>query len=344
MEEIKFSENPIKDTWKILLKYSYTSNIERYLKETVENHFIQSIAGSIVQSYEYFSSFTKVSLNTSPLLLYYGFVNLIFAGSSMITKEKIIIKNHGLTLALPTNDSKKIGDCLINISNSNDGAYKTYNSIFSDNSNFPQKIKLKDIFSMIPELKNDFEECYDQPSLCLPVEVVKRREGDLERIEIKDIIQDLSLVEIVDYEKCYIKPQTTNKYIILRKKINGIDIGIRSISGQKFLYQYLEINNQKYYFDVLMIYFLGLYALGNISRYHPEIWYPFVQTDQTGEKSIVEDFLSLAHRILPNLILNKILDKRITFTNNEIGLIDKTTEYDPEDVKKIIKEELRGRN
>lgn len=343
MDEFKYSENPINDTWKMILKYSYTSNIEKYLGESSDKEFNQSIAGSIVQSSEYFSSFSKVSLNTSPLLLYYGFVNLLFASSSMITKKNIIIKNHGLSITLP-DDSSNIGDCIINISNSNDGAYNIYNSIHSKGSNYPQKIKIKDIFSMIPELKHDFEECYSQHSLCLPIEIIKRREGEIERIKINELLQDLSSINIVDYDKSYLQPQKTNKYIILRKKLNGDDIGTKSISGQKFLYQYFKSNSKDYEFNEIMIYFIGLFAFGYISRYHPEIWYPFVQTDQTGEKSLVEDFLSLAHRILPNLILNKIHNKRIIFTNNEIGMVDKTTQYDPEDVKKIIKEEMRGRN
>ena len=342
MDEFKYSENPIRDTWKMILKYSYTSNIEKYLANEIDKEFIQSIAGSFVQSSEYFNSFDKVSLNTSPLLLYYGFVNLLFASSSMITNNRIKIKNHGLSICLPK-DSSYIGDCIIKISNSEVGAYKTYNSIYSNNSIFPKNIKIKNILSMIPELKKDYEDCYNQHSLCVPIEIIKRREGDIERIKINDLLQDISTLDIVDFEKSYLKPQTTNEYIIFRKKINGVDIGIKSISGQKYLYQYFIHESKKYNFNQIMIYFMGLFSFGYISRYHPEIWYPFVQTDQSGEKSLVEEFLLLSHRILPNIILNKIHNKRIVFTNNEIGMIDKTKQYDPEDVKRIIKDELRTR-
>ena len=63
----------------------------------------------------------------------------------------------------------------------------------------------------------------------------------------------------------------------------------------------------------LIILFMGLFALGNISRYKPQIWNPFVRADIIGERLLVERFIAIAKRYIPNLVLNLIRKKRIEF-------------------------------
>lgn len=218
MKEYKYSENSINDIWKGLLKFSYITNIEKHLNSTLDDKLKNSIAGSIIQSYEYFNSFQNVTLNTSPLLIYYGYVNLLYATTILKTQTNCKIKNHGMSLKL--SDSQSIGDTIINLFDSPEGALFKYSNALSPDDNYPNSISIKDIFSLIPELKFDFEECYlGQKSLCLPVETVKRREDTVERISLGAISQDLSENNIIDYDKAYITPQLTNEYLILRKKL-----------------------------------------------------------------------------------------------------------------------------
>ena len=56
---------------------------------------------------------------------------------------------------------------------------------------------------------------------------------------------------------------------------------------------------------------------------------------------MVEDFLSIASRKLPNLVLNLILGKEIHFLYNAMGTVDLSKDYDPDDVKKIVHDEIK---
>ena len=87
--------------------------------------------------------------------------------------------------------------------------------------------------------------------------------------------------------------------------------------------------------------FMALYALGFISRYHPEIWNPFIRNDISGEKLLIEKFLYYSRRFLPNLALNYIMDNKVVFVNETQGFIDNSLYMTKNEVKSIVKEEFR---
>lgn len=98
MSEIIYSENAEDDIWEQLLKFSYQSNISKHIGGEVESEITNIVAGSITQAFEYFKSYKDVSLNTSPLLLYYGTINLLYGFITLKRNSIIIIKNHGAKL------------------------------------------------------------------------------------------------------------------------------------------------------------------------------------------------------------------------------------------------------
>lgn len=340
MQEIKYSEDPISDIWKKLLKYSFGSNVKK-ATDIEDEKIVNAITGSIVQAHEYFTTSKHVTLNTSPLLLYYGCVNLLYGTALVLTKQNIHIKNHGASLSVSESE-KAIGNTEIFISSSPDGAFATFNNIFSNDNPFPKLWKIRDIFSYIPDIKTEFEECYaSESSNCIPVETVKRKNDKLDRIKQSDLNKDLNKNSIVDFDKAYLNAQRTNEYIILREKLKSKEIGVFSISQQKNLLTYSNYDGKPYFLDQPMSIFLGLYALSVLSRYHPAKWYPFVQKDDTGEKGLVEDFLSIASRKLPNIALNLIKGKEMHFLSNAMGTIDLSKDYDPEEVKRIVNDEIK---
>ena len=342
MRELRYSEEPVKDIWKKLLKYSFGSNV-RKATGIEDEGIVNSISGSIVQAQEYFTAANNVTLNTSPLLMYYGCVNLLYGTALILTKQNIQIKTHGASLLMPKSEPS-IGGTEISLSSSADGAFFTFNRILSKNNPFPKSWRVRDILSYIPDIKAEFEECYSPAtSNCIPVETVKRKNDKLDRIHLADLKSDFQKESIVDFDKAYLNAQKTNEYIILREKLKSKEVGIFSMSGQKNLTVYSKRDGKNYYIDQLMAIFLGLYSLSVLSRYHPATWYPFVQRDDTGEKGLIEDFLMAASRKLPNLTLNFILGKEIHFLCNTMGTVDLSKDYDPEEVRKIVHEEIRTR-
>ena len=150
---------------------------------------------------------------------------------------------------------------------------------------------------------------------------------------------DTAIERIVDFSKEYLKAQITNDYIILREKLTSTDIGTYSISGQKYLINEFEIGSNKYHLNQIMSFFLGLYSLSVLSRYHPALWYEFIQKDETGERSLIENFLSVSARKLPNIVLDLITGKENRFQPSITGYVDLSKDYDPEDVRRIARDE-----
>ncbi len=86
--------------------------------------------------------------------------------------------------------------------------------------------------------------------------------------------------------------------------------------------------------------FMGLFALGYLSRYHPEVWHPFVKRDESGERLVVEKLLSTASRFLPNLILESMYGYRMQFITEAQGTTDLTTSLSKAEVENIVKQML----
>ena len=59
--------------------------------------------------------------------------------------------------------------------------------------------------------------------------------------------------------------------------------------------------------------YMAFYALSFLSRYHPELWNPFVKTDSTGERHVFAKCVDVARRAFPNLVLNQLLGYSVEF-------------------------------
>lgn len=279
------TENPEADIWKALLHFSFPRNIKASLG-SISDDVVNSVSGSILQANAYFRSAREAPLDISPLLTYYGAINLVSAACTFLDKKIPPIKNHGATLSLPESFSR-LGEIEIVLYGSQ-GGIQTFANIFCPNENLANGSKwtLSELFGSVPDLKNDFDACYpDLMPFVIPVEIVKQREWSYERIRKEDLQrlpEQFDWNSIRDFKKSYLQPQSNNDHIILNRKINFLPCGVHSISGRKFL----EIEHRKptgsYAPGVVVSEIMGLYALGYLSRYRPEIWTPFVRNSAPG--------------------------------------------------------------
>jgi len=328
-----FAEDPNAEQWQMIMNFSYSDNIKNYFKkrniEIDNKDFLETIAGSILQAKEYFDASNMVSLNTSPLLLYYGVTNLLFGVSCLLCAKPLNITNHGMKLSWPKDRAKRIADVEIVPFNPKSGALSQFCNIFCSGEIIPygKNWTLLEIIGSIPDLKQDFDDFYSNArSYVIPVQDVKRKDDSLERIridEIKRFEEGEKILEIIEsLDDCYLSPQSSGKYIILRKRIGGKDVGVFSLSGQKFL-QIAHIKGSRCVTLPIIIYiYMGLFALGFLSRYHPDIWSVFIRSDFTGEKQLLSKFINISRRYLPNLLINFIYGMRMQFTNAVQGVLD----------------------
>lgn len=348
-----FTESPEEEQWKLLLNYTYSNNIKKYLKkinvQNPEDNLIEGISGSILQAKEYFEASKLCTLQISPLLLYYTATNLLYGIANLTSGSINIIKDHGMFLNIPEH-LERIADIEIKPTNPATGALSLFSKIYSNDCQLcdTSRWKLIEVFGSIPDLRDDFLNCYDDAEpFVIPVEIVKEKRNKLERIDpldmsrYKNIGEALSRIDGLD--KNYIKPQYSNqmKYIILRPKISGEEVGIYSVSGRKYMQLAHLKNRQLINPSVIILMFMALYSLGHICRYHPEIWNPFVRNDTTGERLLIEKCLLSCRRLLPNLVLDFLLKERVCFVPETQGILDISGIITKREIEEIVREKIR---
>jgi len=352
-----FTEDPDYEQWQMLSNFIYPSNIERFFeKRGIENYdeeLLELISGSILQAQEYFHANTLVSLNTSPLLLYYGVVNLLFAASILASAKNVHIENHGIKLE--TTNIKRLAETEFTpcFSTEHGGLFQ-FCTIFCPNINVSRyasqgKWTLLEILGSIPELKQDFEACYGTQSYVIPVQIVKNKSDYVERIDLNefntsDVMEELLKVD--NFEESYIKPNIAseffkNQHVFIRRKIGSEQINETSVFGQVFLQKFHNKQNHRITLPSIIYMYMGLFALGYLSRYKPAIWSPFVRSDSTGEKQVIEKFIRICKRVLPNMVLNFIYETKFYFVKEMYEPLDLSKEVTEEQIRKIVAKEMK---
>ncbi len=327
---IVFSENPEKDLWRELLQFSYDANIARYVKKkglTVDQEVINCITGSFVQAYEYYRSAQDANTQIAPLLLYYGSTNLLYGMANLLSGSKNTIDNHGMKIFVPEGKTF-IADVGIRFLSPKTGGIHVFSRALgytNDLTGFGDW-KLKEFLDSIAEINGDYIQCYElQAGRIAMLDVFNTPDGKVEKIyfteENKDAI--LSLFSDVDgLTKSYlnITPAheywTNREYFVLRHKLNGNDISELSYSGQPFIRAGHRKNGHLVTLPTLLNMYISLFALASLCRYYPERWSPFVINDTTGEKLLVEKLLFFARRMIPNYVLNCIIDDKVQYSHN----------------------------
>ena len=342
------TEDPVEEQWRLLDRFGYASNIDTSLKSRgfvqVEQSTLQLIAGSIRQSRAYFRLATSSPLDISPLLLHYGAYSGLIAACSLATNSPPPIEHHGMVLV--DQPIQRIADTALIPRNPRKGALPILASLLarvSVPSGFPWS--LGDILSSLPDIRAEAITSYpDILTHCVPVEIVRTKKLALERVRLADLSQwpdPASAIQTVPgLSQAYLTPQVKPDHIILFPRVGSDPIGTYSISGRK----HLEIPHQKGQAHITIpqefLMFMGLFILGSLSRYRPDVWNPFVQSDTTGERLVIEKFISVSSRFFPNLLLSRIVGQRIQFAAQSEGVTDLTSSLTQEEIERMIDEAL----
>jgi len=344
--KIIFTEQPDFEQWIRINKFTYEKNIKDYFasKNILEydSLLIEKISGSLNQAYEYFQTAKNTSLHISPLLVYYGYTNLLYGIMCLKTGKNVIIKDHGMKIQI-NDDMVQVGEVSIRPVNNDTGGLAVYSKYYSNNIKLCDSGEwgLNEVLGMIPELHHYFMELYNKNPFVLPIERVNSDSGYLERI----IISDERIKKLLDYfyefnhvKKTYLRPQVNDNYVILRKKIHSEDITVSSLSGERFLQLPIIKNGAEYIPNKIVSYLMALFTLSYLSRYRPETWFPFVNNDNSGEKLIFEKFISLSIRVLPNIVLNELENEEYIFTNKMNSVIETEKKLTRREIENMINE------
>ena len=348
-----FSENPENDLWRELLQFSYDENVKRYLFEKgLENNeeIINIITGSFLQAFEYYKLSKTANLQIAPLLLYYGSTNLLNGMCVLTSGEKCDIKNHGMKIH--PDGIKKIADTKVTFLSADSGGVHIFSKVFGFQLNLTEygDWYLKDFLDSIAEIHEDYVNCYknDEGKIIL-LDVFNTPDGKVEKVyfsqENKEKIAE-KLYGVDNFNKSYLQPtmaksfNSSEEYFVLRHKINGKDISEIAYSGQPYLRASHMKNSKNITVPTIINMYVSLFILASLCRYYPEKWSPFVQKDTTGEKLLMEKFLFFSRRIIPNIVLDFLTNKKVLYVSDKYQPTETIKLVGEHEVKEIVKREV----
>lgn len=351
-----FSEQPESDLWRELLQFTYEANIKRYLVKKgneADEDTINCIAGSFLQANEYYKAAKDANLQISPLLLYYGSTNLLYGMVNLLSGSINKISNHGMKIFIPE-QMNFIADTKIRFLSPVDGGVHVVARALGfapDLTGFGDW-SLREFLDSIAEICADFVQCYDVQAGCIVMlDIFNTPDGKVEKIyfseENKNVL--LALLEKVEgFGKSYLRVtsakefKTNKEYFVLRHKLIGKDISEQSYSGQPYLRAGHIKNSQLITIPTILNMYISLFAFASLCRYFPERWSPFILKDTTGEKLLVEKFMYYARRLIPNYVLNKILETTVHYSSSRYTGTDTIKLVGEHQVQEMVERKVKS--
>lgn len=347
------TESAAQEQRRILSQYAYGQIVMRFLEGrgfAVEDTTVNYITGCIRQSDAYFTSARRAPLDISPLLLYYGAANLLGGVAALLQGSRLQIKSHGMKVDNPPDLSAGIGQVEITPQLGTGSGLQLLAAAFFPGTRFPnaEPWSLAELFGSIPDLQTEYTALFpDLPRYVIPVETLRHSGTDVERVRLSDLGSDDRGIfdSIPGFRDIYTGSHSVNQsdYIILRRRLGAIsELGVYSVSGKRFLSVGHKKGSALIALEPMLIVFMILYGLGYLSRYHPQFWNPFVRSDETGERLLVERFVNVAERILTNLVLNVLEGERLVFINKHQAEMRSERLHEEEEVRLLVREEVES--
>ncbi len=300
--------------WSRLSYFETEYNARQFLKKkfTLPDEDLidtaRSLAFTMKTAKEYFESADRVSLLTRPLLLFYGMTALskvLFMATHGIKSPS---KGHGL-------ETPKL-EAFKDLSTSvrKEGTFPQFHSCYSKEKLFRRKFRMKELLSLVPEIKVEYETVYDEKSRALKILRIQNRiylvDSEIEKYknlatDLKGFSPEITPIGKTEIGICILSSAT---------KIPSI----RAVSGEKYLVLPLRRHNQNLFLPEMSVHFLIMYLLGMISRYRPKEWGETIEGEKSGEIYIIQKFLETVTRKFPNLILNKLCNQNFVFMSPQL--------------------------
>ena len=350
-----FTENPENDLWRELLQFTYEANIKRYLDKkgiSADDKVQSCIVGAFLQAYEYYKSAKDANLQISPLLLYYGSTNLLYGMVNLLSGSINKINNHGMKILIPE-AMDFIADTQVRFLSPVDGGVHVIARTIGFNHDLTGfgDWKLREFLDSIAEINSDFIQCYEeQAGRIAMLDAFNTPDGKVEKLYFTEENRESSLAllqGVEGFDKSYLRltvakeHETGKEYFVLRHKLTGQDISEQSYSGQPYLRAGHNKNSQIITVPTILNMYVTLFALASLCRYHPERWSPFVLKDMTGEKLLIEKFLYFARRLIPNYVLNKILNDQLQYSATKYKAIDTIKLVGEHQVQEMVERNVR---
>ncbi|WP_181438585.1 YaaC family protein [Paenibacillus sambharensis] len=346
------TEEPIRHLWNRLDVLASVTGATTFIKRRAEEQGIQleddileeksrGLAFCIRSAREYFNTKIEGNITSASLAYYYGTFSLLKA--LLITKienplslksiEEYTKYGHGLKSYVNEGVFPE-SEYIIILTNGffakflsifgyvvRDIGISTRYNTFSDlvNGADAQKIiSFKDLVSRIPEISGMFIELFNEQPRYLAYnalnhpdhpEIEVKFQKNSEYIAFEDVYDilgwddSISLCNYDEYGEQGIKTITKiDKNLIVNKQTHS------SVLSQTCYVKPLHGIN-----DVLLLDFMLLYHISIWVRYRPALWRELIDGEHDKYRSLITNFMIAVERVVPNLVLDRLYNKRHLF-------------------------------
>lgn len=335
------TQEPYRKMWDTFVYFENEQTVIRFLRERYETLGFPDPQRSaylatpkliygIKQAREYYRAAESCDIMTKPLLLYYGMMSLVRA--FIVTRDPdypttTSVLKHGLSTRKLKKDSYQFIEDEIRVQK--DGVFVVLHTMLGG-SPFQerQRVLVKDLLSVIPELSLSYQQVYGLPSVCELEEKTESDDGywDLPRwiLQVKGFTREefLKLLNHTDSSRTtqagrpvfYLKDEDPpgRLRIFHTSPVKSHPLLIPDSTGKAYLrYPLAE--------DVLIpeisLHFMVMFVLGMLCRYETEKWGEMILTLFSQDVFIINEFLNLSTRKFPNLILDELFDEQYIFSS-----------------------------
>ena len=351
---VDHAEAPVKEIWSRLSLFESEYNSKEFLRrfgltDDDLSNVARSLAFTMRTAREYYEAADQVTILTHPLLVFYGMTALA---------KTLFISTHGKKSPSTRHGLQKIKEwsgtfAELSVSIPKEGTFPQFHGCYSKQDLYKMIFSIKELMSLVPEIKVEFETVYNEKSQAL--RILRNPDGvhvvDSELSSYVDLANRIFTIPGVNETYMPHAQEIGNKLILYYSRINpqAEDPVIRAVSGEEYLVLPLKRDESNVSVPELSAHFLIMYLLGMLSRYQPEEWGEIIKGEETGEIYIVRKFLETTTRKFPNLVLNELRNRNFVFLSPGIETptkkrLDEDQLSDIYDyVSRKLAEELRGR-
>ncbi|BCJ87462.1 YaaC family protein [Effusibacillus dendaii] len=334
------TEEPYRKMWDTFVYFENEQTASRYLRERYEKIGLPDPQRSaylatpklifgIKQARQYYRAAESCDIMTKPLLLYYGMMSLaraFIASCDPDYPSNTSVLKHGLSTRKLKRDSYQFMEDEIRIQK--DGLFIVLHQLlggspFSDK----QKVYIKNLLAVIPELADGYQRLYGLPSVCelhtrqtenktywdLPrwllqaanhtreefLSLLNRMSGNSYNLP-KDIFQLAESDPPGRLHVYHLSPVTFHPLLIY------------DFYGQSYIRYPLADDTV---IPEISLHFMVMFVLGMLCRYETERWGEMILSYYSQDVYLINEFLNISMRKFPNLILNELFGEQYIFYN-----------------------------
>ena len=281
----------------------------------------RQVAYCIVQASEYYKAADSVTIDTSPLLYFYGMLALSKALIVANEPGTLLddIKYHGLkaerSAALPALEEQRV--------RTDDGVFARLTNVIQG-FRYPKgaAFVLMDVLSISPELSDVYERIFNAPARCLIRYHIRLHSINPYSLEVCVVAPDADYIskripELVgDFD---LRPNTQGgesawfKWFRSKPSLpqpprafwpyNPAEGGEYLVGALPY---YVDGNLERRYLYPPLSDYIGMFVLSDCVRYRQDLWRGVVQGRETGVLGLIELFIDVSRRRFPNLILDQL--------------------------------------